>query len=242
MAEAFMLPFDPLGVAEALLNCLDQAAAARGRASLAIPGGRSPAPVLTALARLCDPALRARLILLWVDERALPRGDPERNDRPTIAAWEAGGPLPGQVLPMPAEEADLDQAAARYATALSEATRGRGLDAVLLGMGEDGHIASLFPRHAGLSELASVFAVTDSPKPPLRRLSVSLGVLRSAGQIAVLVLGAAKGPVARAAMLGADPAIPASLLPGARTLWYFDDAAAQAASAAQADHLNRVRT
>ncbi len=238
-----MLPFDPQGVAEALLSCLDQAAAARGRATLAIPGGRSPGPVLTALARLCEPALRARLSLLWVDERALPRGDPERNDGPTLAAWAAGGPLPGQVHPMPAEEADLEQAAARYATVLSESTRGRGLDAVLLGLGEDGHVASLFPRHAALSELSSVIAITDSPKPPPRRLSVSLGVLRSAGQIAVLALGAAKGAIARAAMQAADPAIPASLLPAGRTLWYLDDAAAQAASAAQAaHHLTKLRT
>ncbi len=133
---------------------------------------------------------------------------------------------------MPAEEADLQAAAERYALVLQQATQGAGLDAVLLGVGEDGHIASLFPRHAGLSELSEVFPVYDSPKPPLRRLTVSIGVLRNAGLLAILALGAAKGLVVRAASGTADPARPASLLPRDRTRWYVDDAAAQAAAAA----------
>ncbi|MBA3698398.1 MAG: 6-phosphogluconolactonase [Planctomycetes bacterium] len=222
-----MLPYQPVTVAEALYTILDQAAAARGRATLAIPGGRSPAPVLTALAGLCTDFVRERLHLLWLDERAVPLGHGDRNDAPTLAAWQAGGALPAFVHPMPAERADLEAAATDYAEQLREATGGSGaLDVCLIGIGEDGHLASLFPNHAGLTELAEVFAIHDSPKPPAKRLTLSLPVLHRAAHHLVLALGGAKGQVARRAMRGPDPALPVSLLPGERTVWYLDDAAA----------------
>jgi 6-phosphogluconolactonase len=226
-----MLPYSPSTVAEALHAILDQAAAARGRATLAIPGGRSPGPVLGALAGLCEPFLRERLHLLWLDERAVPRGHADRNDAPTLAAWQAGGSLPAHVHPMPAERDDLHVAAAEYAATLAGATAGQPLDACLVGIGEDGHIASLFPNHPGLKELAEVFAVLDSPKPPPHRLTMGLGVLHRAGRLAVLALGAAKGAVAARVRRGPDPSLPVSLLPQARCLWYLDDEAARAAAA-----------
>lgn len=224
-----MLPYQPSTVAEALHSILDQAAVSRGRATLAIPGGRSPGPVLTALARLCEPYLRERLHLLWLDERAVPLGHADRNDAPTLAAWQAGGALPAFIYPMPAERSDLDAAAADYTTQLATATGGsRTLDACLIGIGEDGHLASLFPHHAGLKELADVFVIEDSPKPPPRRLSLSLPILHRAAHCLVIAFGAAKGHIAVRAQRGPDPAIPVSLLPRERTVWYVDDAAAAA--------------
>lgn len=222
-----MLPYSPSTVAEALLAMLDHAAATRGLATLAIPGGRSPGPVLTALAQIMDPFVRDRLHLLWLDERAVPLGHADRNDAPTLAAWQAGGALPAHVHPMPAEQADLHAAAATYTATLHEATQGQPIDVCLIGVGEDGHLASLFSHHSGLKELAEVFAVFDSPKPPPRRLTMGLSVLHRAERLFVLALGAAKGPVARRARLGADPALPVSLLPAHKTVWYLDDAAAQ---------------
>lgn len=224
-----MLPYQPATVAEALHAILDQAAAQRGRATLAIPGGRSPGPVLTALARLCEPFLLARLHLLWLDERAVPLGHADRNDAPTLAAWQAGGALPAFVHAMPAERDDLHAAAVAYADTLRLATAGGSLDACLVGIGEDGHLASLFPHHAGLKELADVFAVTDSPKPPPRRLTMGLSVLHRAERLLILALGTAKGHVAQRARRGPDPMLPVSLLPQDRCLWYLDDAAATAA-------------
>ena len=220
-----MLPYSPTTVAEALATVLDAAAAARGRATLAIPGGRSPGPVLSALAGLVDDFLRPRLHLLWLDERAVPVGHADRNDLPTLAAWRAGGALPAHVHPMPAEAPDLDAAAADYARTLATATAGAGLDACLIGIGEDGHLASLFPHHPGLRELGDVFAVVDSPKPPPRRLTMSLPVLHRAGTLVILALGVAKGAVAKQARRGPDAALPISLLPPARCVWYLDDAA-----------------
>ena len=227
-----MLPYSPLTVAESLATVLDAAAAARGRATLAIPGGRSPGPVLTALAGLVDDFLRPRLHLLWLDERAVPVGHADRNDLTTLAAWRAGGELPAHVHPMPAEAPDLVAAAAEYAQTLATATAGAGLDACLVGIGEDGHLASLFPDHSGLHELSDVFPVFDSPKPPPRRLTMSLPVFHRAGAIVVLALGAAKGAVARQVRRGPAWGLPVSLLPVARCVWYLDDAAVAAAQAA----------
>jgi 6-phosphogluconolactonase len=215
-----MQPYTPTAVAEALLSQLDGAAVRRGRASLAIPGGRSPGPVLTALARLCPSGLRSRLDLFWLDERAVPPGHPERNDAATLAAWTRGGPLPGRVYPMAAEADDLEAAAVAYAATLPSR-----LDACLIGVGEDGHVASLFPRHPALGDPAAVLVVSDSPKPPPRRLSIGLGPIVQAGFRAVLCLGTAKAAVWQAVQTGPDRACPASLLPRADTAWYLDDAA-----------------
>ena len=225
-----MLPYLPDTVAEAIGSMLDSAAAARGRATLAIPGGRSPGPVLTALARCLSPFVRERLHLLWLDERAVPVGAEDRNDAPTLAAWQAGGPLPAGVHPMPAESADLEAAAATYARTIAEATRGHPLDVCLVGIGEDGHLASLFPNHAGLSDLAEVFVITDSPKPPARRLTMGLPLIVSAEHLVILALGVTKGRVARQAQLGPDRSLPVSLLPKSKTIWYLDDAAMSALS------------
>lgn len=226
-----MLPYVPAAVAEALYEHLDAAAARHGQATLAIPGGRSPGAVLTQLARMCTPFVRQRLHLLWLDERAVPVGHPERNDAATLAAWDAGGPRPARIHAMPAEAADLAVAADAYARTLREATGGRQLDACLIGVGEDGHLASLFPRHRGLSELSECFAVEDAPKPPPRRLTLSLPAINGAGLRLVLCLGTAKAWCWDRYRAGPDPSCPASLLPRAATRWFLDDAAVAARTA-----------
>jgi len=227
-----MLPYHPATVAEAIHVFLDRAAVARGRATLAIPGGRSPGPVLTALAGICEPFLRERLHLLWLDERAVPLGDGDRNDAPTLAAWTAGGALPAHVHPMPAEEKDLDRAAADYADTMRRSLVGGALDVALVGIGEDGHCASLFPNHPGLKDLGEVMVVRDSPKPPKNRLTMTLPVLHRTRDLVILALGAAKGRIAAAARRGPNPAIPVSLLPQERCWWYLDDEAARACTSA----------
>jgi len=223
-----ILPFQARSLAETIDSYLEAAVTERGRASLAIPGGRSPGPVLHELAGLLSDYVRARLHLFWVDERAVPVGHADRNDAAMLAAWQTGGELPAGVHAMPAEVEDLEQAAEAYAATLAEHCSGV-VDVCLLGIGEDGHIASLFPEHPGLHELSPVFAVTDSPKPPPRRLTVGLPVLISARQRLVLALGADKGRVARAVQAQtASSACPVSLLPAAGTAWYLDEAASKA--------------
>jgi 6-phosphogluconolactonase len=223
-----MLPYTPSAVADAILTILDAAATTSGSATLAIPGGRSPGESLTILARRCDAFLRKHLHLLWVDERAVPIGHPDRNDAATLSAWRAGGALPLHVHAMPAEAPDLQAAAHAYGALIATLTRGQGLDVCLLGMGEDGHCASLFPEHPALRDLSPVIAITDSPKPPPGRLTVGLTTLHAAHHCVVLALGSEKGLMAQRARQGPDPRIPVSLLPPARTMWFLDDAAVQA--------------
>ena len=215
--------YNPDLVAEVILDKLRQAIEEEGSAVMAIPGGRSPGPVLTALAGRIPDEVRSRLHLFWVDERSVPPGDTERNSRATLAAWKLGGPLPANVYPMPAEYQDLEASAREYAGVLDRVTDGRPLDLCLLGVGEDGHIASLFPNHPGLLRDEPVFAVYDSPKPPLRRLTLSLPIISSAGLRMVLASGREKGLVLNRAAKGPDPSLPVSLIPRENTIWFVDE-------------------
>jgi 6-phosphogluconolactonase len=175
------------------------------------------------LAAQCSPFLRERLHLCWVDERGVPVGHGDRNDGAMLAAWDAGGPRPAYVHPMPAEQEDLEAAADAYAATLTDIGAGEGFDAVLLGIGEDGHIASLFPDHPFLDDLGVCAAIADSPKPPPRRLTVSLPVLAGSGSLVVLVLGAGKAEAMGTALAGPNRTVPVSLLPTDATQIFVDD-------------------
>lgn len=224
------LPLHPAGIAEAVQDVLDDAVARHGQATLAIPGGRSPGAVLTALASMLDAHVRDHVHLFWVDERAVPRNDALRNDAATLSAWSAGGALPAHVHQMPAEREDLEAAASDYAQTLKAVCGERSIDVCLLGIGEDGHVASLFPEHPGLDELSPVFAVYDSPKNPPRRLTMSLTVLNCCRHCFVLAGGAAKGAVYAALRKnGAQKRYPISLLKPEHCVWYLDEAALSAA-------------
>ncbi len=226
-----ILPYSESVLAEQIADALDNAVMTRGYATFAIPGGRSPGPILSLLAASLEPYVCERITLLWVDERAVPRGHEDRNDCATLAAWEEGGPLPGCVAPMPAEAEDLEAAAAAYAQTVAEATKGEPIDVCLIGIGEDGHLASLFPEHEGLKELDPVFAIYDSPKLPPRRLSLSLGIISQARLRLIVARGGEKGAVAaRVQQHGPQPKLPVSLLPVSDTYWFLDEAAAQVAS------------
>ncbi|TVR43780.1 MAG: 6-phosphogluconolactonase [Planctomycetota bacterium] len=229
MLQHPLLPFGVATVAEYCATILDAAAAAHGRAVFAVPGGRSPGPIISELAGMIDSFLRQRLHLIWVDERAVPKNHSDRNDAAILAAWDAGGPRPLGVHPMPAEADDLEAAAEAYCATLRQLKADQGPDLTLLGIGEDGHFASCFPAHAGLGELGPVFAVYDSPKPPPRRLSLALPVIAGSTHLVVLALGHDKGLRIREALRAEDCNNPVSLLPGSRCRVFCDDAALAAA-------------
>jgi 6-phosphogluconolactonase len=103
------------------------------------------------------------------------------------------------------------------------------LDLVLLGMGPDGHVASLFPGHALLGETTrNVATVLDSPKPPPRRLTLTLPVLTAARVVVIGAFGASKAGIVRRAIEEADSRLPAALVArgAARAVWLLDAAAA----------------
>ncbi|QSB12929.1 6-phosphogluconolactonase [Natronosporangium hydrolyticum] len=223
-------------VAARLLVSLVDAQSARGSASVVLTGGGVAAAVYRAVA--ASPARHtvdwSRVTFWWGDERFLPAGDPERNE---TQAREAFGSLfdEATVLPMPATDgpagADPDAAAARYARQLADVGAPAELphfDVLLLGVGEDGHVASIFPEHPAGYEIRTACAVRGAPKPPPTRITLTKAAINSAAQIWLIAGGAEKADAIEAAFSGAGPdQIPAAGVGGVeRTLWLLDRAAA----------------
>lgn len=179
------------------------------RFSIALPGGSVATTCLPLLARAELPW--PRLHLLWGDERAVPPAHPDSNYALAERFLIREVPLPAaNVHRMSADAADLEEAARSY----EETVRDVGLDLVLLGVGPDGHVCSLFPGHTLLREHTRwVRAIEDSPKPPPSRLTLTLPALASAREIVVVATGTAKADVVREGLED-----PASLLPLALAL------------------------
>jgi 6-phosphogluconolactonase len=202
--------------------------AVRGTASVVLTGGGIAAKLYTALrdAPYRDAVDWSRVHFWWGDERFLPTGDPERNETQARAALLDALPVPPEnIHAMPATDGpdgdDPDAAAQRYAASLTGP-----FDVVLLGIGEDGHVASLFPGHpeVDITDL-TVSAVRNSPKPPPTRITLTLPVLTSAREVWLVAAGAGKAEAVASALSGGP--VPAARVRGAeRTLWLLDPAAA----------------
>lgn len=171
-----------------------------------------------------------RVEFWWGDERYVPTDDPDRNAGQTLSILASRIPLdPAKVHPMPASDgsADLAQAAVEYASELGDTV----FDICLLGVGPDGHVASLFPGHPTFDKhTARVVGVEDSPKPPPERITVTLPVINASTEVWLIVSGAEKADAVARALAG-DPSLPATLAKGAeRTVWCIDEEAASALS------------
>ncbi len=227
-------------VAARLAVRLIDAQAERGAASIVLTGGRIAERVYTALATstVRDAVDWRRVDLWWGDERFLPSGDPDRNETQACAALLDTLPVsPDRVHPMPASDGpdgdDPEAAAARYADTLA-ASAGGGhqrlphFDVVLLGIGEDGHVASVFPEHPVAYETRPVSAVRGSPKPPPIRTTLTLAALNTADDVWIMASGDSKADAVGLALAGAGPIqVPAAGVRGVlRTLWLLDRAAA----------------
>ncbi len=168
--------------------------------------------------------------LWWGDERYVEPSSPDRNAGQARAALLDHVPVdPARVHEMPASTfGELDAAAAAYSDELR--THGSGeFDIVMLGVGPDGHVASLFPGSAQLDvDDRMAVAVTDSPKPPPERISLTFAALNRARSVWFLVSGPAKADAVAAALGGADlHAIPATGVSGSEeTIWFVDHEAA----------------
>ena len=223
-----------------LVTAIVDAQSSRGQADIVLTGGSMGKAVLLSLGH--SPARDAidwqRLNVWWGDERFLPTGDPERNETQAREALLDAVPLdPARVHAMPASDgpdgADVDAAAARYAQELAAAAPpGRDVpefDVLMLGVGPDAHVASLFPEHPALHETdASVIGVRGAPKPPPTRLSVTFPGLSAARDVWFLVSGADKAGAVGLALSGAGPLqAPAAGVKGLRsTTWLLDRDAA----------------
>jgi len=229
-------------VAARLVTRLVDAAAARGTGSLVLTGGGIGTAVLSELA--AAPARDAvdwrHLDVWWGDERFVPSGDKERNETGARAALLDHVDVdPARVHPMPPSDGpdgdDPDAAAARYATWLTEAATPEdhgpvpSFDVLLLGIGPEGHIASLFPGMPALYDERSVVAVRNSPKPPPTRLSLTLPSINAAKEVWILASGKEKAGAVALALSGAGPVqVPAAGAHGRqRTLLLLDSDAAE---------------
>ena len=181
----------------------DQALARNGgRCVIAIPGGSVAERFLPRLAMVRRPW--NVVDVFWCDERAVPAIDPASNAG-LAARLLAGTPAAGAVRHlMPADASNLGAAAEQYAAELALALGEEGrLDLALLGVGEDGHVASLFPGHSALSETRKmVLPIFNSPKPPRRRMTLTLPVLVGARRVVVAAFGASKAEAIRDAVSG----------------------------------------
>ena len=227
-------------VAARLVIRLVDAQAARGVASLVLTGGRVAANVYRAIA--ASPARDAvdwsHVELWWGDERFLPQGHPDRNETQARAALLDTVKLdPARVHPMPPSDGpdgdDPEAAAARYAAELAAAAKpGSELlphfDVLLLGVGEDGHVASVFPERPVDYETRPVAAVRGAPKPPPVRITLTLPALTTAEEVWLIATGPDKADAVGMALSGAGPVqLPAAGVHGVgRTLWLLDREAA----------------
>lgn len=217
------------GAARTVRRRAAAAVAARGRFTLALSGGETPEALYRLLGE-ADPRTLPydRVEIFWSDERAVPPGHRDSNYRLAWKSWLSRVPVRvGPVHRIRGEASPLTREAQRYARLLR---RRLGvpprLDLVLLGIGRDGHTASLFPRASTLRSDRLV-EVAVSRAPPRGRVTLTLLLIRSARAVLVLAAGAEKAaPVARALLAPPSEAIPASLLRGRGVIWLIDEAAA----------------
>ena len=209
-----------------------------GEAHVVLTGGSVGIEVLDAIAHspARDSLDWSALHVWWGDERWLPRGDEERNETQARHALLDHVAIPDEnVHPFPASDdgLDLEEAAGRYADELRAHARDGAehptFAILFLGVGPDGHIASLFPERPGpLVDDRTVIALDDSPKPPSGRLSLTLPVIRNSERVWLVLAGADKAPALGLALAGANPAdVPAAGAQGTkRTVFFVDQDAA----------------
>ena len=228
-------------VAARLVTRLVDSVAARGAASVVLSGGVIGTAVLTELgaAPARDAVDWRHLDIWWGDERFLPEGDPERNETSARSALlDHVDTDPARVHPMPGPDGpdgdDPEAAAARYASWLAAATKPEdhgpvpSFDVLLLGIGPEAHVASLFPGMPALYDDRPVVAVRGSPKPPPIRLSLTLPSIQAAREVWIIASGPDKAQAIALALSDAGPVqVPAAGARGRlRTLFLLDSPAA----------------
>jgi len=220
-------------VAGELLNRLADAQAAGHVPQIALTGGTIAEDIHQEIARLSPESGVdwAQVVVWWGDERFVAPDSPDRNSGQARAAFlDAVGATQVHEMPSTANAEDVDAGATAYAATLREHGSGE-FDIVMLGIGPDGHIASLFPGFPQLDvDDAIAVGVTGSPKPPPERVSLTFSALNRARSVWFLVSGSGKAQAVAAALGGADVhEIPAAGVTGREeTTWFLDREAASA--------------
>jgi len=186
-----------------------------GAQTLVLAGGTTPKRCYELLAEL--DVQWGRVSVLFGDERCVPPDHPDSNYR-MVKESLLDRVAPATVYRMPAELGP-DEGADAYAEVVANVAP---LDFVLLGVGEDGHVASLFPGHPLLRASGLTAGIRDSPKPPPERVTLTLEAIRDAGRVLIIATGAGKADAVALARRGETPS---GMIAGAR--WLIDRAAAR---------------
>jgi 6-phosphogluconolactonase len=227
-----------MAAAELFADSAVAAVAARGRARIAISGGSTPKAMFALLADPNQPFLKQipwdALDLFWVDERCVPPDNAESNYRMTDEAMLSRVPLAADHIHRMEGELDPEVAASRYESTLRNTFKLEGaetptFDLILLGMGDDGHTASLFPHTAALNEMSRLVVANHVPQKDTWRITLTWPVINQGREVAFLIEGAAKAAILHQVLLGPyDPeTTPSQLIrPASRKLLYLLDGAA----------------
>ena len=225
-------------VGDRLISAITDAVASRGQASVVLTGGGTGIGLLEHVRDNGDAIDWSKVHLFWGDERYVPEDDDDRNEKQSREALLDHIDIPAaNVHAMPASDGefgdDLDAAALAYEQVLAanadDAEPAPNFDVHLLGMGGEGHINSLFPHTPAVRETSRlVVGVADSPKPPPRRITLTLPAVQRSREVWLVVAGAEKADAVAAAVGGADPDdVPAAGAKGRKaTVWLLDDEAA----------------
>ncbi|MEZ0049745.1 6-phosphogluconolactonase [Mycobacterium sp. MAA66] len=218
-----------------LVSAIDSAVAERGVAYIVLTGGGTGIKLLKHVGG--HPIDWSKVHLFWGDDRFVPADDAERNIKQAREALLDSIDIPaGNIHAMAASDGefgdDIDAATAAYERELTVVGNGAPtpqFDVHLMGMGGEGHVNSLFPHSPAVRETARyVVAVTDSPKPPPRRITLTLPAVHRSRQVWLVVAGAEKADAVAAAVGGASPDdFPSAGAVGREaTVWLLDQAAA----------------
>jgi 6-phosphogluconolactonase len=227
--------------AEEVVRLANEAVAERGRFAIALSGGSTPKSLFNLLATNARTTLPwDRMYFFWSDERHVPPTDPDSNYGMASEAMLSKVPVaPANIYRIPAEDADAAAAAAAYEAAIKkffELQPGQfpRFDLILLGMGPDGHTASLFPGTNGLQEKSRLVVANWVEKLKTHRLTFTLPVINAARCVSFLVSGTDKATVLRSVLeenVAGDP-YPAKLVQptDGKLIWFLDRAAASGLS------------
>jgi 6-phosphogluconolactonase len=221
-----------------LIGAITAAIEARGQAFIVLTGGGTGVKLLKHIGEHGSTIDWSAVHLFWGDDRYVPEDDDERNEKQAREALLDHIDIPARnIHPMAASDgefgADLDAAAVAYENVLAanaaEGELSPAFDVHLLGMGEEGHVNSLFPHTpAVLEKTRLVVGVDDSPKPPPRRITLTLTAVTRSREVWLVVSGAGKADAVAAALGGAEAVeVPAAGAVGTeKTVWLLDTAAA----------------
>ncbi len=193
-----------LAAAEFFMSNVVSAANARGIARVAISGGTTPKAMFALLANPAQPFVKQvpwdKLDLYWVDERCVGPEDADSNYRMTCEALLSKVLLPAERVHRMEGELEPEEAAARYEAAIRNGFRLEGaetptFDLVLLGMGDDGHTASLFPHTEALNEMSHIVVANHVPQKDTWRITLTWPVITQGREVAFLIEGAGKAQV-----------------------------------------------